>query len=156
MVQVEQYMEGEVRQHYFKLKSQYIELWDKVFLLFKYLACVQSYCARLLVCCVCIIVSMCCCLCLCVCSQLYYTFCFKVDALHGVGKVNIAPHNTFPSYYIPCRLHLTTVVVHYYWENKPHLICELRAMLSSHSLAVNHQRKVVKRTIGSDVVGHGG
>ena len=43
-----------------------------------------------------------------------------------------------------------------YWENKPHLMHELFAMLSSHSLAVDHQRKVVKRTIGSDVVGHGG
>jgi hypothetical protein len=33
---------------------------------------------------------------------------------------------------------------------------ELRTILSGHSLAVDHQRKVVKRTIGSDVVGHGG
>ena len=33
---------------------------------------------------------------------------------------------------------------------------ELRAILSSHSLAVDHQRKVVKRTLGGDVVGHGG
>ena len=33
---------------------------------------------------------------------------------------------------------------------------ELRAILSNHSLAVDHQRKVVKRTLGGDVVGRGG
>jgi hypothetical protein len=43
-----------------------------------------------------------------------------------------------------------------YWENKTHIKRELRAILSSHSLAVDHQRKVVKRTLGGDVVGHGG
>ena len=32
---------------------------------------------------------------------------------------------------------------------------ELCAILSDHSLAVDHQRKVVKRTLGGDVVGHG-
>ena len=35
-------------------------------------------------------------------------------------------------------------------------MCELRTILSSHSLAVNHQRKVVKCTLGGDVVGRGG
>ena len=82
----------------------------------------------------------------------------KVDALHDVGKVNVAPRNAFlpfPSHYIPHRHHLTTMFVQDYWENKPHLMRELRAILSSHSLAVDHQRKVVKRTIGSDVMGHG-
>ena len=43
-----------------------------------------------------------------------------------------------------------------YWENKPHIMRELRAVLSNHTLAVDHQRKVVKRTLGGDVVGHGG
>lgn len=43
-----------------------------------------------------------------------------------------------------------------YWENKPYIMRELRTILSSHSLAVDHQRKVVKRTLGGDVVGHGG
>ena len=33
---------------------------------------------------------------------------------------------------------------------------ELRAIVSNHSLAVDHQRKIVKRTLGGDVVGHGG
>ena len=33
---------------------------------------------------------------------------------------------------------------------------ELRTIVSSHRLAVDHQRKVVKCTIGGDVVGHGG
>ena len=33
---------------------------------------------------------------------------------------------------------------------------ELRTILSSHSLAVDHQRKVIKRTLGGGVVGHGG
>ena len=35
-------------------------------------------------------------------------------------------------------------------------MCELCAILSDHSLAVDHQQKVVKRTLGGDVVGHGG
>lgn len=43
-----------------------------------------------------------------------------------------------------------------YWENRPYIMRELRAILSNHSLAVDHQRKVVKRTLGDDVVGHGG
>ena len=33
---------------------------------------------------------------------------------------------------------------------------DLRTVLSHHSLAVDHQRKVVKRTLGGDVVGRGG
>ena len=33
---------------------------------------------------------------------------------------------------------------------------ELRAILSNHSLAVNHQRNIVKRTLGGDLVGRGG
>jgi hypothetical protein len=43
-----------------------------------------------------------------------------------------------------------------YWENKPHIMRELRTIVSNHSLAVDHQRKVVKRTLGGDVVGHSG
>lgn len=30
VAQVERYMEGQVREHYLMLKSQYLELWDKV------------------------------------------------------------------------------------------------------------------------------
>ena len=33
---------------------------------------------------------------------------------------------------------------------------ELRAIVSNHSLEVDHQQKVVKRTLGCDVVGSGG
>ena len=64
--------------------------------------------------------------------------------MRGVGKVNVAPRNAFPlfpSHYVPCR---------------PHLTGELRAILSSYSLAIDHQRKVVKRTRGDDIVGRGG
>ena len=41
VAQVERYVEDEVRQHYLKLKSQYIELWDKVILI-NYFACMHS------------------------------------------------------------------------------------------------------------------
>ena len=79
--------------------------------------------------------------------------------MRGVGKVNVAPRDAFPQFpthYVPCRPHLTAMFIKDYWENKPHIMRELRAILSSHSLAVDHQRKVVKRTLGGDVVGHGG
>ncbi len=77
----------------------------------------------------------------------------------GVGKRNVAPRDAFPpfpSHYIPCRPHLTAMFVRDYWENKPHIMRELRTIISSHSLAVDHQRKVVKRTLGGGVVGKGG
>ena len=79
--------------------------------------------------------------------------------MRGVGKVNVAPRDAFPpfpSHYVPGRPHLTAMFVRDYWENKSHIMRELRTSLSRHSLAVDHQRKVVKRTIGSGVVGHGG
>ena len=79
--------------------------------------------------------------------------------MRGVGKVNVAPRDAFPpfpSHYVPCRPHITAMFVKDYWENKPHIMRELLTILSSHSLAVDHQRKVVKRTLGGDVVGHGG
>ena len=79
--------------------------------------------------------------------------------MRGVGKVNVAPRDAFPlfpSHYVPCRPHLTAMFVRDYWENKSHIMRELCATLSNHSLAVDHQRKVVKRTLGGDVVGHGG
>ena len=79
--------------------------------------------------------------------------------MSGVGKKNVASRDAFPpfpSHYVPCRPHLTAVFVRDYWENKCHIMRELRAILSSHSLAVDYQRKVVKRTRGGDVVGRGG
>ena len=82
-----------------------------------------------------------------------------MDALRGVGKVNVAPRDAFPpfsSHYVPSRPHLTAMFILDYWENKSHIMRELHTILSNHSLAVDHQRKVVKRTIGSDVVGRGG
>ena len=82
-----------------------------------------------------------------------------MNALRGVGKVNVAPRDAFPpfpSHYVPSRPHLTAMFVLHYWENKSHIMRELRTVVSSHSLAVDHQRKVVKRTIGGDVVGRGG
>ena len=78
--------------------------------------------------------------------------------MRGVVKVNVAPHAAFPpfpSHYVPCRPHLTAMFVRDYWENKSHMR-ELLAIVRNHSLAVDHQRKVVKRTLGGDVVGHGG
>ena len=71
--------------------------------------------------------------------------------MHGVGKVNVAPRDAFPpfpTHYVPCRPHLTALFVRDYWENKLHIMRELRNILSSHSLAVDHQRKVVMRTLG--------
>ena len=76
--------------------------------------------------------------------------------MRGVGKQNVTPRDAFPpfpSHYVPGRPHLTAVFVRDYWEHKPQ---ELRVMLSRHGLAVDHQRKVVKRTLGGGVVGHGG
>ena len=76
--------------------------------------------------------------------------------MRGVGKVNVVLQDAFPpfpSHYVPCRPHLTTMFVKDYWENKPHIMCELRA---SHTLAVHHQRKVVEHTLGGEVVGSGG
>ena len=79
--------------------------------------------------------------------------------MRGVGKVNMAPRDAFPpfpSHYVACRPHLTAMFVRDYWENKSHIMRELRAVLSNHSLTVDHQRKIVKRTLGGDVVGRGG
>ena len=42
-----------------------------------------------------------------------------------------------------------------YWDNKPYIMREIRAVVSSYCLAVDHQRKVVQRTLGGDVVGGG-
>lgn len=33
---------------------------------------------------------------------------------------------------------------------------ELRAIVSNHTLAIDHERKVVKRTLGGGVIGRGG
>ena len=79
--------------------------------------------------------------------------------MRGVGKKNVAPRDgfpPFPSHYVPGRHHLTAIFVRDYWEQKPYIMCELRATMSCHGLAVDHQRKVVKRTLGGGVVGHGG
>ncbi len=79
--------------------------------------------------------------------------------MRGFGKVNVAPRDSFPpfpSHYIPCRPHLTAMFVKDYLDHKPHIMRELRAIVSGSSLAVDHQRKVVKRTRGGAVVGRGG
>ena len=79
--------------------------------------------------------------------------------MHGVGKVNVAGRDAFPpfpSHYVSSRPHITTMFVQDYWENKTHIMRELRAVLSNHALAVDHQRKVVKRTVGGGVVVRGG
>ena len=79
--------------------------------------------------------------------------------MRGVGKVNVAPRDAFPPFpphYVPCRSHLTAMFVRDYWENKSHIMRELCTIVSGHSLAVDHQRKVVKRTLGGGIVGHGG
>ena len=34
-----------------------------------------------------------------------------------------------------------------HWENKSHIMPELRTIVSNHSLAVDHQRKIVKRPL---------
>jgi len=86
-------------------------------------------------------------------------FCVQVNALCGVGKVNVTTRNSFPSFpqhYIPGREHLTSMFVKDYWENKSYMMRELRNIVTCHSLAVDHQRKVVKRTRGGEVVGRGG
>ena len=82
-----------------------------------------------------------------------------MDALHSVGKVNVVSRDSFPpfpAHYVPCRPHLTSMFIKDYWQNKPYIVRELRAILSNYSLAVDHQRKVVKRTLGAEVIGGGG
>ena len=62
--------------------------------------------------------------------------------MHGVGKVNVAGRDAFPpfpSHYVPSRPHITAMFVQDYWENKTHIMRELRAVLSNHALAVDHQ-----------------
>ena len=79
--------------------------------------------------------------------------------MRGVGKVNVAPRDAFPPFpphYVPHRPHLTAMFVRDYWENKSHIMRELRTIVNDHSLAVDHQRKVVKSTLGGDILGHGG
>ena len=71
----------------------------------------------------------------------------------------MAPRYAFPlflSHYVRGRLHLMAMLVREYWENRSHVMRELCTIVSSHSFGVDHQRKVVKRTLGGDVVGHGG
>ena len=65
------------------------------------------------------------------------------------------PFPPFPTHYVPKRRHLTAMFVFDYWEHKPYLMRKLRAILSGHALAVDHQRKVVKRTISDGVVSSG-
>ena len=79
--------------------------------------------------------------------------------MRGVGKVNVVPRDSFPSFpshYVPSRPHLTAMFIRDYWENKPHIMRELRSVVSSHGLAVDHQSKVVKRTRGGSVISSGG
>ena len=148
VAQVECYTEDEVRQHYLMLKSKYIELWDKVFtkVFFTAIAIIMVFVSSVVI----------------ICLSIHYStsiFLTQVEAMHGVSKVNVAPRDAFPpfpSHYVPSRSHITAMFVKDYWENKPHIIRELRAVLSNHTLAVDHQRKVVKRTLGGDMVGHGG
>ncbi len=74
--------------------------------------------------------------------------------MSGIGRVNVASRDVFPplpSHYIPCRPHLTLLFIRDYLDNKPYIMRELRTVLSSHSLAVDHQRKVIKRTLGGGV-----
>ena len=54
--------------------------------------------------------------------------------MRNVGKKNVARRDAFPpfsSHYVPGRPHLTAVFVRDYWEHKPYLMRELRAILSS-------------------------
>ena len=76
--------------------------------------------------------------------------------MRGVDKVNVDTFPPFPSHFVPSRPHLTAMFVLDYWENKSHIMHDLRTILINHSLAVNHQRKVVKCTLGGDIVGRGG
>ena len=79
--------------------------------------------------------------------------------MRGVGKVNVAPRDAFPPFpphYVPHRPHLPAMFVRDYWENKSHGMRELLTIVNDHSLAVDHQRKVVKSTLGGDILGHGG
>ena len=79
--------------------------------------------------------------------------------MRGVGKVNVVPRDSFPSFpshYVPSRPHLTAMFIRDYWENKLHIMRELRSVVSSHGLAVDHQSKVVKRTRGGSVISSGG
>lgn len=61
----------------------------------------------------------------------------------GVGKVNVASRESFPpfpSHYVPCRPHLTAMFIRDYFNHKLFIMRELRWVVSSHCLAVDHQR----------------
>ena len=55
----------------------------------------------------------------------------------GVGKVNIVTWDSFPSFpshYVPSRPHLTDMFIRNYWENKPRIMRELRAIEAAMAL----------------------
>ena len=79
--------------------------------------------------------------------------------MHCIWKGNVCRRDsfpTFPSHYIPCRPRFTAMFVKDNLEHKPFVMLDFRSMLSVCSLAVDHQRKVIKRTRGSAVVCQGG
>ena len=98
------------------MKAKYIEVWDKVW-----------YTK--------------------VSSTLLHFLKIQLDAMSGIGKVNVAPRDgfpPFPSHFVPCRPHLTAMFIKDYLQNKPLIMRELRSIVSDNSLAVDHQRNVVK------------
>ncbi len=93
------------------------------------------------------------------CHDFVFIFLLKVNAMHGVGQTNVVSRDSFPSFpshFVPSRPHITAMFLKDYWENKGHILRELRAVITNHGLAVDHQRKVIKRTAGGEVVGNGG
>ena len=65
--------------------------------------------------------------------------------------IHVHKFDSFP----PFPSHLTSMLIKDYWQNKNHTMRELRATVINHALAIDHQRKVVKHTLGGGVVGMG-
>ena len=78
--------------------------------------------------------------------------------MHGVEKMNVVPRDSFPPFplhYVPSRPHLTSIFIKDYWQNKNHIMWELHATVINHALVIDHQRKVVRHTLGGGVVDRG-
>ena len=83
----------------------------------------------------------------------------QVGSWHGIGKVNVVSTDSyppFPRHYIPHRHHITSMFIKDYWLHKPYIMRELRSTLSRHGLVIDHQLKVVKRTLGESLISSGG
>ena len=73
-----------------------------------------------------------------------------------VPHVEIPPYPELPPKYVPSDFHLTLIFLKDYQLHESWIMRELKAILSSSSLAVDHQRQVMKRTQARGILGTNG